>query len=72
MLLHAVVSYIVLVITYNQFYINQPEPRDTWVMLAAGIIYGTCRLASLTFFHLPSRRSSRSSRLMNIRFTQLG
>lgn len=47
MLLVALASYVVLVVVYNQFYVNSPEPRETWLMISAGLIYGFCRVVWL-------------------------
>ena len=64
MLLLALVSYVVLVVFYNQVYMNQPEPRESWVMVGAGLVYGTCRVVwliailglSANFLNRPSKR----------------
>jgi len=64
MLLFALASYVVLVFVYNQFYVHQPEPRETWLMVCAGLIYGCCRVVwliailglSASFLNRPSKR----------------
>ena len=44
MLLLSLASYVVLVFVYNQFYVHQPEPREDWLQISAGLIYGFCRV----------------------------
>lgn len=63
MLLLALASYAMLVFVYNQFYVHAPEPRETWLMLCAGLIYGFCRVVwllailglSVSFLNRPSK-----------------
>ena len=64
MLLLALASYVVLVFVYNQFYVHQPEPREDWLQISAGLIYGFCRVVwpiailglSASFLNRPSKR----------------